>query len=379
MAIDSIGGSNEMNRKDFFLFTTAASVALTAAFAGTASAQDTEIPAPNLVNDQIVVTGFRSSLLQARDLKRAATGVQDSIVAEDIAKFPDLNLAESLQRVPGVTITRRRGEGSEISLRGLGPDFTRVQINGMEVLANTDRDRGFEFNVFASELFNRIDVKKAYEAELDEGGIGGTVGLHTAQPFDYNGAKLAFNAQLGTNTNAGHLDRRLSGLASNNWGDFGALLSVAYSDRQSQGQDFSTFRYRARNLSSTDISALSPDLQDALNNAEIFIPRGNRIRVSTEDQFRLGITGAAQWRPSDTLQLNLNGLYSEYNVDREAENIQTRGSNSYPTRNEQTVAGDVFPAAIVNELRINDANELVYGDFSNANIGTEKHPQTATT
>ncbi len=338
------------------------------------SAQESGVDAT--IDDQIIVTGFRNSLKQARDLKRDATNVQDSIVAEDIAKFPDLNLAESLQRVPGVTITRSRGEGSQISLRGLGPDFTRVQINGMEVLANTNRNRGFEFNVFASELFNRIDVNKAYEAQLDEGGIGGTVNLHTAQPFDYTGSKIAFNAQLGTNTNAEQLDQRYSALLSQNWGDFGALVSVSFSERTSQGQDASTFRYRARNLGNADISALPQNIQDDLNtnsadNQNIVLPRGNRYRVSTEDQERLGITSSLQWRPSDTVELSLNGLYSEYNVDRAAENIQTRGSNSFPTRNEQTVAGETFPDAIVNDLRVNDAGELTFGSFSNANIGTE--------
>ena len=321
--------------------------------------------------DEIVVTGFRNSLKAARDLKRASVNVQDSIIAEDIAKFPDLNLAESLQRVPGVTIERRRGEGSEISLRGLGADFTRVQINGMEVLANTDRDRGFEFNVFASELFNRIDVKKAYEAKLDEGGIGGTVNLHTAQPFDFNGSEFALNAQLGTNTNAEELDQRYSALLSQNLGDFGALFSVSYSERTSQGEDASTFRYRARNLGGTDISGLSQDLQDSLNNAEIFLPRGNRYRVSTEDQERLGLTGALQWTPTQTSQVNLNGLFSLYDVKRDAENIQTRGSNSFPTAGGREVDGFTFPQAAVNELRVNDANELVYAHFSNGNIGTE--------
>ena len=356
----------KVRTKTNLLITTA--LVMSAITAAPVNAQTTDAA---VTSDEIVVTGFRNSLKQARDLKRDSVNVQDSIVAEDIAKFPDLNLAESLQRVPGVTITRNRGEGSQISLRGLGPEFTRVQINGMEVLANTNRNRGFEFNVFASELFNRIDVKKAYEAQLDEGGIGGTVNLHTAQPFDYRGSKIALNAQLGTNTNAENLDQRYSALLSQNWGDFGALVSVSFSERTSQGEDRSTFRYRSRTLSEADTSGLPAAIQTALANGDIVHPRGNRIRISTEDQERLGVTAAMQWRPSDTIQLNLNGLYSEYNVDRSAENIQTRGSSSLPTRSEQTVAGEVFPQTTVNELRVNSANEVVFGSYSNANIGTE--------
>ena len=251
--------------------------------------------------DVITVSGFRNSLIQARDIKFQSLEIQDSIVAQDIARFPDLNLAESVQRIPGVTITRERGEGAEISLRGLGPDFTRVHLNGMEVLTNTDRDRGFEFNVFASELFSRIEVKKAYTASLDEGGIGGTVQLYAPKPFDFPAHTYALSAQLGTNTNAGALDHRMSGLFSARNDRLGALLSVAYSDRTSEGQDASTFRYRARSLADADISALTPDLQRKLNSEEIFLPRGNRYRVSSEQQERIGVTSALQWRPDDRL------------------------------------------------------------------------------
>ena len=142
----------------------------------------------------IEVSSFRRSLIKAKDMKREAMIARDSILAEDIADFPDLNLADALQRVPGVTITREAGEGRQISLRGLGPDFTRVQVNGMEAMGTSSspmdakggvsRTRGFDFNVFAAELFNRIDVNKTFSADQEEGGIGGTVGLYSAKPFD---------------------------------------------------------------------------------------------------------------------------------------------------------------------------------------------------
>ncbi len=141
--------------------------------------------------DEVVVTGYRKSLMEARDLKKDAIILKDVIVAEDIAKFPELNLAESLQRLPGVQITREAGEGREIALRGLGPDFTRVQLNGMEVLGNDDsamdsrgqrsRDRAFDFNIFASELFSKVEVEKTFQASQNEGGMAGTVGLFHRQ------------------------------------------------------------------------------------------------------------------------------------------------------------------------------------------------------
>ena len=118
--------------------------------------------------EEIVVTGFRQSLSVALDAKREATGSIDAIVAEDIADFPDLNIAESIQRVPGVSIARDGGEGRQVSVRGLGPQFTRVRINGMEAMSanggtdaagGTNRDRSFDFNTFASELFNAVTIR----------------------------------------------------------------------------------------------------------------------------------------------------------------------------------------------------------------------------
>ena len=191
----------------------------------------------------IVVTGYRQSLAEAQQLKRSAVGAEDDIVATDIAAFPDLNLAESLQRIPGITITRDSGEGRQIALRGLGADFTRTQLNGMEVLGNTasgmdnrgnvSRTRSFDYSLFASELFNRVAVQKSFSAEQDEGGIAGTVQLTTARPFDYAGSKFVISAKGQTNTNTSGVTPRLVGLASGRWGDFGVLVSAAYSNIRS--------------------------------------------------------------------------------------------------------------------------------------------------
>ena len=117
--------------------------------------------------EEITVTGYRASLNESLETKREATVAIDAIYAEDIADFPDLNLAESIQRIPGVAIDRVAGEGQQITIRGLSPEFTRVRINGMEALTTTsatdavgtNRGRAFDFNVFASELFNSLAVR----------------------------------------------------------------------------------------------------------------------------------------------------------------------------------------------------------------------------
>ncbi|WP_313218326.1 TonB-dependent receptor plug domain-containing protein, partial [Stenotrophomonas sp.] len=158
--------------------------------------------------DTVTVTGYRASVEKALDIKRGESGMVDAIVAEDIGKFPDLNLAESLQRIPGVVITRDAGEGRNISVRGLGPDFTRVRINGMEALTTvgsgdqsggTNRGRGFDFNVFASDLFSQLIVRKTAQADVEEGSLGATVDLNTAKPFDYDGFTFAASGQASYN------------------------------------------------------------------------------------------------------------------------------------------------------------------------------------
>jgi iron complex outermembrane receptor protein len=238
--------------------------------------------------------------------------MQDVIVAEDIAAFPDLNLAESLQRIPGMTISRDAGEGRQIALRGLGPDFTRTQLNGMEVSASTasgfdnrgsvSRTRAFDYSIFASELFNRVTVRKSYAADQDEGGVAGTVELRTAKPFDYPGFKLAFSAKALANSVTDGVTPRLAALVSNRWGDVGPGLGRLQRERRQRvrlsqlGLDAGQFR--AANVG-PGVSAAD---RDQLINAT----GGNRVsRTSGPDLFDLvrssraaGITAALQYRPS---------------------------------------------------------------------------------
>ena len=204
--------------------------------------------------DEVVVTGFRASLSAGLDAKRRDANVVDVIVAEDIADFPDLNLAESLQRIPGVSITRDAGEGRNISVRGLDSQFTRVRINGLEALTTTggtdssggaNRGRGFDFNVFASELFSNLTVRKTQSASIEEGSLGATVDLRSARPFDYEGFNATVTGQMGYNDLSEKWNPRGSALVTNTWADgkVGALLSVSYSKRDLLEEGFSAVRW----------------------------------------------------------------------------------------------------------------------------------------
>lgn len=372
------------NFKKTLLATAVLSATYTTQF--TAQAQQTE----DEMIEQIVVSGFRGSLIKAKDLKKDALGSQDSILAEDIADFPSLNLAESIQRIPGVTITREAGEGRQISLRGLSADFTQVQLNGMEALGTsssamdsrgtTNLSRSFDFNIFASELFNQIDVQKSYSAEMDEGGIGGTVKLYTAKPFDYNGFKSVISAQAGDNSLTDDVAPRVAALVSNTWGDFGALVSLALSKRDTAEQGYNTYRWRPRNAQGSDISSLSQADQDAVNSGNLRFSRGSRYSQFNSEQTRVGATLALQYRPSDAFSLGLDALYGTLDNDRGEFHLQSRGSSSTALG----CTGADYDGArnfcsSLTDIEYNQNNEVIYSSWENTALHSESRDQQATT
>ncbi|CAN7265148.1 TonB-dependent receptor [Phenylobacterium sp. LjRoot225] len=337
--------------------------------------------------DEVVVQGFRQSLAAARDQKRAAATTVEVIVAEDMAKFPDLNLAESLQRLPGVAINREAGEGRRISLRGLGPDFTRVQLNGMEVLGNVDspmdsrgqtsRDRAFDFNIFASELFSKVEVRKSFAAEQDEGGMAGTVALYTAKPFDYQGSRAALSVQGGTNSATEDFEPRAAAMFSRNWGDrFGVLVSAAYSKRKTQEQGYNTYSPSRVTSGGTNISALSAADQAKVNAGTLVFQRGNRLSVWDSEQERLGITAAVQWRPVDKLKLTLDVLHGEFAADRDELHLATRASQASTILGGAVKhSGVTTPAPTLNAIRYDQYNTVTYADVDNTVFATETRRQ----
>lgn len=287
-------------------------------------------PKPEADQD-IVVTGLRRSLESAIAARRDAVGLTDSIFAKDIAAFPDTNVAESIQRIPGVQITRDAGEGRQIAVRGLNADFTRVRLNGMEALATTgttdqrgavNRSRSFDFNIFASELFSRIDVVKARSPSLDEGGIAGTVDLHTLRPFDNPGFHVVASAQAFRATRTDDVGPRAALVVSKTTDDgvWGALVSAAYSRRQVIEDGHQTLRWASGGWNLANVSAaIDPATRARLNGNgpdRLFYPRTPRYFIFDHDQKRLGLTGAFQFRPSDALHVDLDVLYARLKSTR---------------------------------------------------------------
>jgi TonB-dependent receptor len=223
----------------------------TVALAGGALAQG----ANNGQVESVTVSGFKASLERSLEDKRNAAGSTDTILAEDIAKFPDTNLSESLQRVPGVALIRSGGEGKQIAVRGLSPLFTTNEINGMETITNSggNTGRSFDFNVFDSDLFQGITVNKTAAANLHEGALGATVQLQTAHPFDHAGFTLVASGQGSYNDMNGAINKRFSGLVSDTFmgGRLGILFAGAFSKRNLEQFDTDSVGFQNDNTGQT--------------------------------------------------------------------------------------------------------------------------------
>jgi TonB-dependent receptor len=213
---------------------------------------------------EVIVTGYRKSLTQSTEAKREAIGFIDQVNAEDIGKFPDTNIAESFNRIPGITITRDiDGEGTDISIRGLGTNFTKVLLNGAPVaVASTgatdaqNTNREVDLDLFPTELFTQLTVKKTSSAEMIEGGAAGTVDMRSARPFDNPGAHLTYTATGTKNQKAADWGERGALIASDTWDNgFGALVGVAAVANRIDVRGFETIGWTNANLSAAQCGA----------------------------------------------------------------------------------------------------------------------------
>ena len=306
--------------------------------------------------DEIVVTGFRASLQEALNVKRRSNQIVDAITAEDIADFPDANLAESIQRLPGVSIDRDNGEGRSITVRGLGGDFQMVRLNGADAQniaggsssdAGANRSRGFDFNTFASELFGGIKITKSTAAENDEGSLGAIIDLTTGRPLAYKTNRFALGAEGEYRENGKTWNPRFTGLASVHVTDnFGLLVSGAYQKQEQQidryNRSIGSFEYTYRN---SQINGVTPPTYGfarpggtgptfgsdpasyALITPTTIIPALASVGRQFLSYERFGATATAQWKPSDHSEITLDGVFSRFDQDSETTGITTIGLN----------------------------------------------------
>ena len=310
-------------------------------YSGSAIAQDaseTGETADERTLQTVTVKGIRGSLKASLDVKRDSNQIVDAVSAEDVGKFPDSNVAESLQRITGVAIDRSGGEGQFITVRGLGPEFNTVLLNGRTIATDND-GREFSFDVLSSDIIQRAEVFKTATPNLQSGGIGSTVNIVTARPFDRPGQSFTASVAGTYDTLREEASPDLTAVGSwtNEDRTFGFLLGASYSDRAIQEDSSFTNGYALRSgddsvpfpVTSTGLVDIAPSDDPAVADppglngpTDAIQPLAEGARVQQQvvhsrdiqDRERLTINGAAQFRPNDRLTFTLDGLYSEFDV-----------------------------------------------------------------
>lgn len=327
-----------------------------------AGAAQTTAPAGESL-EEVIVTGYRQSLKSSTDAKRDSVGFTDSIFAEDIGKFPDTNIAESFQRIPGVQISREiSGEGNLVAIRGLNTNFTKVLLNNAPVAIASSTQEGSSANrevpldMFPSELFSQLTVAKTASADMLEGGAAGTINMRMARPFDREGARLTYQVQGIDNSKADGTGGRGSLIASNTWGNFGALIGVAGVHNRVATTGFETVGWASMaltpgqcgagvacnstggngpgtpatvpNNASNVAAGLTPDAPidqafllannpgrtiQQIDNA--LIPRLGRPMFEVGDKDRYNGVVSLEFRPSDDLHFTLDSMYGKAEND----------------------------------------------------------------
>lgn len=264
--------------------------------------------------EEVVVQGIRGSWQRAMDVKRDSAGVVDAISNEDIGKFPDQNLAESLQRITGVSIDRSGGEGQLITVRGFGPQFNTVLVNGRQ-LASENQTRAFSFDTVSSDMVSSIEVNKTSSAAMQSGGIGSTVNIKTARPFDLGGLQLVGTVKALYDENSESTSPEFSLLASNTFADdsFGVLVAVSQKSTETR-----------LNQAQTDGWLENAGIPDAELNGgagfdgNVFSPRNYDTKVTFEDRKRTNANLVLQYAANENVEMTLDALYSDFDIETDA-------------------------------------------------------------
>lgn len=308
----------------------ATAVATPGQFPPTASSSQPAAPVEGQPQDEIVVTGFRASQRAAIDLKRSSSVIVDAITATEVGKFPDANIADSLQRITGVAIQRNNGEGQFITVRGFGPQYNNVLVNGRTMTTGTN-GREFDFATLSSNLISRAEVYKSYQPQLQEGGIGATVNITTPRPLE-GPAGTHFSARAGGvyDLLSKETTPDVGGVATykNDAGTLGIQASINYTRRKSFDDSARTGGYFAVAPNSNTVQiingtpqsrGLTPASISFLNaggSQDLYLPQDYQTWRSTIDSRRLTGNATLQARPTENVTVTLDGLFSRYQLNR---------------------------------------------------------------
>jgi TonB-dependent receptor len=361
----------------------------------------TVLAAEGVPGEAIVVTGLRNSLLDALDRRREAAVAMDTLTLEDLARTSGANVAEAVDRLPGVRLVRdMTGEGVQVSVRGLGPEFVRVLINGAPLQVASDggtnggsRGRGVDFDLLPAEFFARVDVARAAQAALPEGGVNGTVDLRTLRPSRRPGLQLTATGQAQYASSNRRFSPRGSLIASWSGERIGLLLGVAAQRTQQRVDGFETIGWTDANVPGCGPGcALPGDAGNGFSYASIvpanaghglkpgdpvdltatsglslsqisagLLPRLARQLALSGVRQRTAAMAALEWWPNDRLQITLDGLLASGSRKYEHLGMQWYVRNSGPGTTAQSTGGMV-PIG----LTIDRNNVITSGLFANS-------------
>lgn len=338
--------------------------------------------------DEIIVQGIRASLDNAVSIKRNASSVVDAISAEDIGDYPDVNVAESVQRISGVQINRSRGEGQSVNIRGLPSVFTQTTLNGRSVanaLVNADATatRAFDFSILAPEFVRSLEVYKAPTADLEEGGLSGTVNIRTPRALTIGKRVLAGSIQAEYSDSSGKVTPSASALYADTFADdrLGVTLGISYSKRRPETHAVGSSYNYVREGTALGSSTVPADLNgDGVIDPQlgVRIPGNLNYSISKEERERIGAIGSVEFQVTDNLKLYTEGLYSKLNVHSE------RSENNWFLVNSRGLVGSTLIDAPFDgiptvedieltqlDLRANGRVEDSSGHLSNIVVGGE--------
>lgn len=343
--------------------TATAALLATLAIAAPATAQDSAATAEG-ETEEIIVSGIRSSLEQAAQVKRDASQVMDVITAEDVGKLPDANVAEALQRVTGVQITRVFGEGQSVSVRGL--QQVRVEVDGRTLLGwsarlsppeNDQLGRSSGLDSVPSSLFGRLEVRKSPLASQAEGGLGGTVNLVTPKPLSFKEPTLSLRAQGVYSENSGKFEPAITGFATTKFmdGRLGIMLAGEYQKRTSTTQTFERNNFLNRTYTGAG---------GGVNPTPVLL----QYEQFTVDRSRLGLNGAVQFEVTPEFTVTADALYSRLTTGRHQDFFAFRlptGTNPVANRvveNGAVVAGTANgTVTTAGQIRNEPTESYLYG------------------
>ncbi|MBI0476213.1 TonB-dependent receptor [Sphingomonas sp. MA1305] len=338
-----------------------------------AAADDTAQSAANDADGDIVVTGsYARSLAEATEVKRRAAYGVDSIASTDIGKFPAQNVAEALQVVPGVAITRPRGEGLYVSVRGLGPQFQNTLVNGRTVALNDLIENGgangrqFRFEMLPAEFVSRIDVVKTPTADMNEGALGGNIDVQTFRPLDV-GTRTTLNSRYTFTTQTHRVEPNATLLTS--WkspdGTFGLLAAGQYWAKDVRNDRFLNFGWNLDKFTSAAAGGLPSGL---------YTPTRTRPTIETEHRERLSGLVSAEWQPTpelrttlDVLATRLDVAYDEFGLD-----IYPDDPNTAIVPGSAVIQGNTVVAATINRVRFMASREYSLNRHDLLTIGLKQ-------